>query len=966
MIRRKADGSVVIDIEAQTDKFETSLLKVGKSAITALASVTTTIVGLGVAATQVGKKFETSFAKASTLFGKVDVDISKLKRNILDFSSKTGFAAETLNEALYSALSAGVEVTRDMAGATKFLETNAKLAKAGFTDVDTAVQSSAKVLNAYKKDVKEIDQVANVLIQTQNKGITTVGELSSSLAQVTPTAAAMKVSFEQVGASLAVMTAKGTQTAQATTQLNALFAELGKSGTIGSEGLQKALAGTQYAGKSFTELMESGVQLNTILVLMSEYAKKNNKSMLDMFSSIEAGKAALSISDATATFDENMKVMINGAGTLDEAYKKVTDTLEAKNERVGQMLTNMGIAAYEKFQEPLKGAMDSAIGNIDKLSKSIEFNDAIEELSKAFSQFLKVLIEAGTKALPALINSLTWIIKNGKLIGVLIAGWSGALASLKLYRHGKSLSKVLDLTAKWAGAAEGATTKIKLLTVAKKALDFVLQPKTLLILTAAVAAAGVAYVAFAKNATQARKQIDSNNQKLTEYTKRIQEVKEATKEQIRVSVANMAQLDLEANRLKEMIDSNGQLKVTKEELVTQLDRYNQLAGETVLYYDNETGKIVDQKGEVVNLKKSIEDLLLAKQAQIYIDAYQDDYVEALKLQKETVDDLVETQRQLNEITSKTYNGLTFDEAKKAYESLWETIRKDGGINAETRKQLLAFSDFGKRLNEYWALKTDAGDLTEVARDQQVIIDNVNLMNKALAEGDSTTMKSLLAGIDAETINDASSGVDTIKTKIDELLERKKLLEDSGIKDSFVTSQISELEGQIKTLSDELAKQTTNLIEKAKTDGETIGREQGQGFSRDFAEESTKGAQDTMQRVSETVQGWNLPPKYVEIYERFHRTQGGGRGRGYGGATFYDDLLPLYKVPVPVPEGATFDESFGGHTLNAFNRNYHTSSVVNSNSVHVTQENHFHKEVKRPSEVTREIERTNKELGRAIL
>ena len=97
-------------------------------------------------------------------------------------------------------------------------------------------------------------------------------------AQVTPTAAAMSVSFEQVGAALATMTAQGTPTAQATTQLNSLFAELGKSGTQAAKALEEATKNTDYAGKSFQDLMAAGVPLNEVLDLMDDYAQDNNKS----------------------------------------------------------------------------------------------------------------------------------------------------------------------------------------------------------------------------------------------------------------------------------------------------------------------------------------------------------------------------------------------------------------------------------------------------------------------------------------------------------------------------------------------------------------------------------------------------------------------------------------------------------------------------------------------------------------
>ena len=136
-----------------------------------------------------------------------------------------------------------------MSEALGFLEKNTKLAKAGFTDVNTATTATAKVLNAYKMDVSETDRIHKVLMQTQNKGITTVNELGSVLSQVTPTASAMGVSFEQVGAALAGMTAQGTPTAQATTQLNQLIAELGKNGTQANKAMMDMYEGMGYGKK---------------------------------------------------------------------------------------------------------------------------------------------------------------------------------------------------------------------------------------------------------------------------------------------------------------------------------------------------------------------------------------------------------------------------------------------------------------------------------------------------------------------------------------------------------------------------------------------------------------------------------------------------------------------------------------------------------------------------------------------
>lgn len=371
--------------------------------------------GIAGASINVGSKFETTFAKASTLFGDVSVDTKGLQKDMLALSNSTGIAATELNQGLYSALSAGIPVTEDMAAATGFMEKSAKLAKAGFTDVDTAVSATAKTLNAYDMDVSEADKVQKILIQTQNKGITTVGELGASLSQVTPTAAAFGVSFENVGASLAGMTASGTGTAQATTQLNSLIAELGKNGTQASKNLQKAAEGTQYAGMSFTEMMGAGADLNDVLGMMDECASASGLSMVDMFSSIEAGRASLAI--LGSDFEGNMEAMATGADVVGDAYAVMADTFETKSDQAKESIKNLGITLYNDLLEgPAKNAMDVANEYIAQLSAGFEANGAeglitvlgsiLTDLTARAVEYAPRMIELAVSLIQSLVNGM--------------------------------------------------------------------------------------------------------------------------------------------------------------------------------------------------------------------------------------------------------------------------------------------------------------------------------------------------------------------------------------------------------------------------------------------------------------------------------------------------------------------------------------------------------------------------------
>lgn len=375
-----SDGKIVYDIEA--GKVD---LSKGDSAIKQAASKWDAIfTGVGQAighkladgvsgavnaAWSLGTAFEDGMAKVSTLADENAMSMDALGDDILGVSKKYGLAADGMTEAAYNALSSNSALAGDQAGLMSALDKSAQLSKAGFTDVDTALSASLKTLNAYGKDISEIDSVQKVLMQTQNYGITTVGELGSVLANVTPTAAAMNVSFEQVGAALATMTAQGTPAAQSTTQLNSLFAELGKKGTQAQKGFDKATKGTKYAGKSFQQLMAQGVPLNEVLGLMDKSAQKNGLTLLDMFSSVEAGKAALAMTGKNAeSFTENLSHMSEEADVVGVAYEKVSNTVSEKLNKVKETLNSFWISFYMMAQPYISALLDYISGFLDWLS----------------------------------------------------------------------------------------------------------------------------------------------------------------------------------------------------------------------------------------------------------------------------------------------------------------------------------------------------------------------------------------------------------------------------------------------------------------------------------------------------------------------------------------------------------------------------------------------------------------------
>ena len=383
-------------------------------------------------------EFETGLAKVSTLFTGTGEELADLQGQILDMSSEYGMSATELTEAAYSAESAGV-AAEDMGA---MMSTSAQLATAGFTDMDTALSATAKTMNAYGMTGEEaIGNVAKVLMQTQNLGITTVGELGASLANVTPTAAAMGVSFEQVGAAMAQMTASGVPTAQATTQLRSAMTELGKAGTKADKAFRAAAKGTKYAGMSFQEAMDAGANLGDVFGMMQAYADKSGKSMVDLWGSVEAGNAAMMIASDVDTFNSNLEQMATDADVVGDAYGKMSNTLGHDMNRLKESAKNFMTALFTGGD--ISGSFDSMLGSLGDVGKKLIgwMTTGLKSLGEKLPELMKSLLDFGESLLTAL-GEVNWI----ELGTTIINGIIGALGTLGEKIIGLFSSAVTSLT----------------------------------------------------------------------------------------------------------------------------------------------------------------------------------------------------------------------------------------------------------------------------------------------------------------------------------------------------------------------------------------------------------------------------------------------------------------------------------------------------------------------------------------
>lgn len=399
-------------IEEYTEKVQKAGEKVKDAGNGMTKKVTAPILAAGAASAKMAMDFEDSMAKVSTIADATEVPMDEMQKAILDLSNQTGISSEEIAQNVYDSISAG-QKTGD---AVNFVSNSTKLAKAGFADAGAALDVLTTIMNAYGLKASEVTNVSDMLIQTQNLGKTTVADLASSMGKVIPTANAYGVSLDELCAGYAIMTANGVATAESTTYMNGMLNELGKSGTNVSKTLK------EKTGKTFKELMDSGMSLSDVLKIISDAATENNKSFGDMWSSSEAGKAGMILlGDSAENFNGVLEQMQNSAGATNTAFEKL-DTNSTKIKKATNELKNDAIDLGTTLMEELAPIIENIA---EKISQFTEWFNGLSESEK------QMIIQIGliVAAIGPLLIVLGTVVSSGaKIIGgipVIAKGLSG-------------------------------------------------------------------------------------------------------------------------------------------------------------------------------------------------------------------------------------------------------------------------------------------------------------------------------------------------------------------------------------------------------------------------------------------------------------------------------------------------------------------------------------------------------------
>lgn len=295
--------------------------------------------GAGVAATALAvtgmvkalAPYNRAINEARSLTGESVGAFSDLRREVLSLSADLGTDPTAQAKALYEALSAGVP--RD--NAVEFLGTATKAAVAGLTETKVAVDGITTVLNAYNLESSQAEKISDAFFATIEKGKTNFEQLASSINVAVKPAANLGVEYQELLSIVAQLTAGGTPTAAAFTQIRAALTSLQNpskemAALLKRQGFESGRAAIEAQGLA-----------TTLQKLKDEAA--DDQELVKALGRVEALGAVLGVSGTqAASFAEKYERVMESAGAASAAFAINSDNLD---NRLQQLSSTFLVAA---------------------------------------------------------------------------------------------------------------------------------------------------------------------------------------------------------------------------------------------------------------------------------------------------------------------------------------------------------------------------------------------------------------------------------------------------------------------------------------------------------------------------------------------------------------------------------------------------------------------------------------------
>lgn len=841
-----ADGKLVFDTGIDSSGFDKGLKSLGSLAAKSAAVITAAFTVAASAAVNVGSSFTASMSQVAATMGitRMSDDYQMLTASAEEMGAATKFSATQAGDALNYLALAGYDAQQSVEALPTVLNT----AAAGGIDLAYASDLITDSMSALGLSMSELEGFSDKLAKTSQKSNTSVAQLGEAILTVGGTAKSLSGGVAELDTMLGLIADNGIKGAEGGTALRNIILSLSAPTDTAAAAMERLNVSAFDSQGKMRDLSAVFSDFNAALAPLTDQEK--TQALNEIFNKVDLKAVNALLGTSAERFDELRGYIENCSGAAEQMAKTMDDNLTGDLTIMSSALEGLGIAAFDKFEKPMRSAVQTVTEDISALTVEVKdggLSEQFDKISEGAGRLVAAVGElAANDILPAIINSMAAIIEHGGSILSIIAGIGTAVAAIKvgpfIVRFIASVQtanlQLALLTRQFGAAAVSATAlggglsiteiavalynkQITVATASTVAFNAICSINPIYLVAAALAAVVtgiglyISHVNKAKAATAAL--VDETN----EYTEAMDKVVQDGQENIDKSNAEIAVIKEKASRYEELRQRYSNL--TKGEMA----EFKSLAEELQEILPDGTEIINEQTGAYNSLADSIERVCQNMDAQAVLNAKYKQYEEAVAQN----DDI---KKQLDEIQDQ-----------------YETAQRDADLYAADRLNVDDVSSLDRIAQRLYGISYDA--LVQQRNTNQAIIDEYHqLYSDTYNELNSVEEESTNSYVDNHRLA-GQQYADTIKSSNEEML---KQLDANTQK---LESGFEKLDHQYNTGSiateQELYEKKKALLDKYGS--ETYKDhwkfyEEIYGCEKDFAEASKKLEEEKLKETAKTT------------------------------------------------------------------------------------------------------------------
>lgn len=631
------DGSLTFGTGVENSGFEKGVGDLKSIANTALGQLTADIVQKASSAAaqvpqqmiSVGSGFEASMSQVAATMGitSAAAEFDILSNAAKEMGESTKFSASQAGEALNYLALAGYDAEK----AVDALPTVLNVAAAGGMELASASDMITDAMSALGLETSQMSTFADQLAVTAQKSNTSVSQLGEAILTVGGTAKTLSGGVVEMNTALGILADNGIKGSEGGTALRNVILSLSAPTDTAAAALDSLGVTAFDASGAMRPLQDTFADLDTALSTMSDQEK--TAVLNEIFNKVDLKSVNALLGKSAERFDELSGYISNCSDAAAQMAATMDDNLEGDLTIMQSALEGLGIAVYEKFQEPMRTAVQDVTSSVGDLTSSLTNGDLYYSFDKISNGFANI-VDSGAEFLadeiiPDIIEGAGWVVDNfGTLKTVFITATGAVIA--------------YQTATKGAAAAQG------LFTAALNANPLILAASAIVGVTAAIAA----YVIEADAAIKTQ-----------------EELQQEADEIIAKSNAEASAAEYKAERYKRLYEQYKETGEASLEMKLLAEDLQRLSPETVSLIDKETG-VYKELDESIN--DVIESLRLKGIEQAKQNTMQGHYDNIAKYSQKQI----EAEREFMKFQEALYKAGFTDEDMAEYEK-----GNDGKISA---------------------------------------------------------------------------------------------------------------------------------------------------------------------------------------------------------------------------------------------------------------------------------------------